>query len=409
MKLDNIPLFSSLPIREIEILSKASTRAEYEAGTILCREGELGDKFFVILSGQVEIIKTLGTAEEQLLGMRGPLDFIGEMSLLLPDGLRTASVRTSTSVQMLELDHSYFSDLIERSPTVAFELVRVLTLRLRESGTARIRDLTEKNIQLSHAYEELKNAQAQIIEKEKLEHELSLAYDIQQSILPKDLSGLDSIEFGARMVPARFVGGDLFDYIPLSDGKAAVAIGDVSDKGIPAAIFMALFCSLVRAVVQHVTSPADVLLRVNRHLLDLSDAKMFVTTLFGIIDGKKREFSYARAGHEAPILFDSAGKSIDLDWAHGQLLGFFPDPELDIQTVTIPEGDTLLLYTDGAVDAQNAENAIFGLDRLVNTTSANMRYPAQSICDQIIDDIHKFQGTNPQFDDITIMAIKSLP
>ena len=139
---------------------------------------------------------------------------------------------------------------------------------MRESDNAMIYDLKEKNRQLSQAYEELKIAQAQIVEKEKLEHELSLARDIQASILPKDLLCLDDFEFGARMVPARSVGGDLYDFIPLSEDIVAIAIGDVSDKGIPAAMFMALFCSLLRAEVQHIISPAEVLRRVNRHLLE---------------------------------------------------------------------------------------------------------------------------------------------
>jgi len=409
LQIENIPLFSSLPSREIEVLIAVLNRTEYEADTILFREGDPGDKFYIILSGQLEIIKTLDNAEEQVLGVHGPSEFFGEMSLLIPDGLRTASVRTRTPVQLLELDHADLSNLLERQPGLAFEMLRVLTLRLRGSDNIMIRDLKEKNSQLSQAYEELKTAQAQIIEKEKLEHELNLARDIQESILPKDLFSLDDFDFGARMVPARSVGGDLYDYIPLSEGIVAIAIGDVSDKGIPAAIFMALFCSLLRAEIQHITSPTEVLLRVNRHLLDLDEAGMFVTALFGLLDCKKREFSYARAGHEIPILFDRDGKADLLDWDQGQLLGFFPDPKLDVQSVTIPEGSTLLLYTDGAFDAQNSEGASFGLDRLVETAAANLGSSAQNLCDQVIDELNVFQGSCSQFDDITLVAIQSSP
>ncbi len=409
MQIENIPLFNSLPSREIEVLIAVLNRTEYEADTILFREGEPGDKFYIILSGQVEIIKTLDTAEEQVLGARGPSDFFGEMSLLIPDGLRTASVRTSTPVQLLELGHIDFRKLLERRPALAFELVRVLSLRLRESDNIMIRNLREKNRQLSQAYEDLKAAQAQIVEGEKMEHELNLARDIQESILPKDLFSLDGFEFGARMVPARSVGGDLYDYIPLGKDIVAIAIGDVSDKGIPAAIYMALYCSLLRAVIQHGASPSEVLLRVNRHLLDLNEARMFVTALFGLLDRKKREFSYARAGHEVPILFDRDGKGHLLNWDQGQLLGFFPDPILDVQTVTIPEGCTLLLYTDGSFDAQNSEGASFGLDRLVETAAVNLGSSAQNLCDLVIDELNVFQGSSSQYDDITLVAIKSLP
>jgi sigma-B regulation protein RsbU (phosphoserine phosphatase) len=409
MRIENIPLFSSLPSHEIEVLIAVLNRTEYGADTVLFREGEPGDKFYIILSGQVEIIKTLDTAEEQVLGVRGPSDFFGEMSLLNPDGLRTASVRTSTPAQLLELGHTDFRKLLERRPALAFEMVRVLSLRLRESGNVMIRDLREKNRQLCQAYEELKVAQAQIVEQEKLEHELNLARDIQESILPKDLLSLDDFEIGARMVPARSVGGDLYGYIPLSDDIVAIAIGDVSDKGIPAAIYMALFCSLLRAEIQHGTSPSEVLLRVNRHLLDLDESAMFVTALFGLLDCRKREFSYARAGHEVPILFDRDGKAKLLDWDQGQLMGFFADLKLDGQTVTIPEGCTLLLYTDGAFDALNSEGASFGLDRLVAAAAANLGSSAQNLCDLVIDELNVFQGSSSQYDDITLVAIKSSP
>lgn len=407
MQIETIPLLSSLPSSEYEALIAMMTRTEYERETVLFREGEPGDKFYIILSGQVEIIKALGTAEEQLLGIRSPFDFFGEMSLLISDRLRTASVRTSTPVQMLELCHADLLNLLQHRPALAFELIRVLSLRLRESEDAMIRDLKKKNRQLSQAYEELKIAQAQIVEKEKLEHELKLARDIQASILPKDLLCLNGFEFGARMVPARSVGGDLYDFILLSEDIVAIAIGDVSDKGIPAAMFMALFCSLLRAEVEHVFSPAEVLRRVNRHLLDLNDAGMFVTALFGLLDLKKGEFSYARAGHEIPILFDRDGKPKLINWDQGQLLGFFPDPELDVQSVIIPQGSTLLLYTDGAFDAWNSEGDRYGVDCLMEIVGANVQNSPQKLCDLVIDELKTYQGSSTQYDDITLVAIQS--
>jgi sigma-B regulation protein RsbU (phosphoserine phosphatase) len=170
---------------------------------------------------------------------------------------------------------------------------------------------------------------------------------------------------------------------------------------------MALFCSLLRAEVQHETSPANVLRRVNRHLLDLNEAGMFVTTLFGLLNRKNREFSYARAGHEIPILFDRQGKASLLDWDQGQLLGFFPDPKLDIQSVILPPGSTLLLYTDGTFDAQNSEGAGFGLDRLIETAAANLQNSAQKFCDRIVDTLNTYQDSSSQYDDITLVAIRS--
>jgi serine phosphatase RsbU (regulator of sigma subunit) len=172
-------------------------------------------------------------------------------------------------------------------------------------------------------------------------------------------------------------------------------------------MFMALFCSLLRAEVEHAISPAEVLRRVNRHLLDLNEAGMFVTALLGLLDLKKSEFSYARAGHEIPILFDRDGKAKFVDWDSGQLLGFFPDPILDVQSVFIPEGSTLLLYTDGAFDAWNTEGVRFGFERLVETVGANMQNAPQKLCDLVVDVLNVYQESSTQYDDITLVAIRS--
>jgi sigma-B regulation protein RsbU (phosphoserine phosphatase) len=172
---------------------------------------------------------------------------------------------------------------------------------------------------------------------------------------------------------------------------------------------MALFCSLLRAEAQHITSPEEVLRRVNSHLLDLNEAGMFVTALFGLLNRKNREFSYARAGHEIPILFDKEGNGKLLDWDQGHLLGFFPDPQLDVKTVTVAQGSTLLLYTDGAFDTQNSEGLSFGMDRLFETAGTNLKNSAQDLCDLVVDELTSFQASTSQYDDITLIAIQSLP
>ena len=134
MQIEQVPLFQSLPGREIHFLAQTMRPLELEPGVILCREGDHGDTFFVILSGEVEIIKSLGMKSEQVLGVRGPSDFFGEMSLLIPDGLRTASVRTRTPVKLMVLNRMDFDDLLQRRPLLSYEMVRVLSLRLQESN-----------------------------------------------------------------------------------------------------------------------------------------------------------------------------------------------------------------------------------------------------------------------------------
>ena len=401
-----IPLFSSLPPSEIEFLTEVLKLITLDPAEVLFSEGEPGDKFYIITDGQVEIVKSIGTANEQILDSRSPGDFFGEMGLLIPDGLRTASVRACSPVKIMELSCTDFDRLMQRRPSLALELVRELSLRLRDSDNAMIHDLTEKNRELAQAYQELQAAQVQLVEKEKLEHELDLAHNIQQSILPDDLALMEGFDFGARMMPARAVGGDLYDFIHLDQDTVGISIGDVSDKGVPAAIFMALYCSLLRAEALHVSSPADVLRRVNRHLLDLTEARMFVTALYGVLNRKTCEFSYARAGHHVPILVDDCGKETAINRDQGQLLGFFPYPDLDVQTVVIPQGSTLLLYTDGMFDVMDSNDEILGEERLREMICTNQGGLAQELCDKIIAELKTYQGESPQFDDMALVAIQ---
>jgi len=189
---------------------------------VLFREGEYGDRFYIVVEGQIAILKALDTPNERFLAIRGPGEFIGEMSLLNPDGLRTASVRLHSDARPLEMTRGDFDALLGREPTIAYEMLRVLSNRLRQAHNESIRELKEKNRRLAEAYANLKAAQQQIIQKEILERELLQAREIQESMLPRELPIFEGFDLGARMLPAHMVGGDFFDVIPLdSDNLAA--------------------------------------------------------------------------------------------------------------------------------------------------------------------------------------------
>jgi sigma-B regulation protein RsbU (phosphoserine phosphatase) len=404
---EQVPLFASLPDGELQYLVEILHQSSLPSNTVLFHEGEPGDRLYIVLKGRVEVVKALGTAEERVLNLLHPGDFVGEMGLIDPDGLRTASVRTCEPVQLLEMKHADFDALFQRRPALAYEMTRVLVLRLRAAEDATIRDLREKNRQLAQAYAELQAAQAQIIEKEKLERELQVAQQIQESILPRTLPGLAGFNFGAQMVPARAVGGDLFDFVPLDSGALGIVIGDVSDKGVPAAIFMALTHSLLRAEAHRAALPGEVLARVNRHLLEMNDEGMFVTVLYGVLDPARGDFAYARAGHEMPFLFDAQGQARELDHDLGQPLGILPAPSLDEQTIAIPLGGTLLMYTDGATDATAAQGERFGMERLRETVRTHLGCSSQAVCGQVLHAINEYQGAHPQTDDVTLVAIQA--
>ncbi|HEX9372690.1 MAG TPA: SpoIIE family protein phosphatase, partial [Roseiflexaceae bacterium] len=331
--LGQLPLFAALPPEELRYLAATLREKVVPHGALLFREGDYGDRFYVVIAGELEIIKALDTASEFVLDARGAGEFIGEMSLLHHDGLRTASVRARGTTRLLEMSRAEFDALLHRQPTLAYEMVRVLSNRLRDANNATIRDLREKNSQLTQALLDLRAAQAQIIEQETLARELQVARSIQENMLPRTLPDLAGFDFGAAMVPARVVSGDFYDFIPLDQSRLGIVIGDVCGKGLPAALLMALTRSLLRAEAMRGGPPIEVLRSVNRHLLDMNDSRTFVTVVYGVLHQPTREFSYVRAGHELPLVVDPAGQVFVPPMRQGQPLGILPAPDLDEQTL----------------------------------------------------------------------------
>jgi serine phosphatase RsbU (regulator of sigma subunit) len=406
--LRHVPLFVSLPPNELADMAVSLKETSYAAGVVLFREGDYGDRFYIVLDGCIAIVKALGSDDERLLGLRGAGEFVGEMSLLSQDGLRTASVRVEADARVLELTRADFDALLSRYPPLAYEMLRVLSMRLRESHDAAIRDLHEKNARLAQAYADLQAAQARIIEQETLERELQLARETQESMLPRELPRMAGFDIGARMIAARMVGGDFYDVFPLSAHRLGVVIGDVSGKGMPAALFMALVSSLLRAeALRDDATPEQALRVVNSHLLSRDSHSMFVTVLYGVLCRETREFAFVRAGHEMPLLLDADGRLLTPEMGRGHVLGLFPHPMLDMQTVRLPPGSTLLLYTDGVNEAMDGDHQLFGSERIVAAVHGACDADAQQLCDQLVDLVTVYRGMAAQADDITLVAVRA--
>jgi serine phosphatase RsbU (regulator of sigma subunit) len=408
-QLHKIPIFAGLPSAALKQIAESARQITYPPGAILCHEGEYGDRCFAVLSGRIEIIKALGTSAERLIDVRGAGEFVGEMSLLNGDGLRTASVRASTQTTVLELTSESFDTLLRCHPSLAYEMLRVLSTRLRASNDAAIRDLFAKNQRLTQAYAELQAAQDQLIEQETLLHELELARQIQESMLPTKLPKVAGYDIAARMIPAHMVGGDFFDIIELGPGRLGIAIGDVSGKGVPAALFMTLASSLLHAEVMCEKSPREALQMLNTQLLHRNGKGMFITLLYGELNLNDRTFHYVRAGHELPLIWDAACKPIEAPFDYGIPLGLFPQVLLDEQTVNLPPGGTLLLYTDGASEAMDATGTLLGHERLSELALALPDETADELCDRLLQQLLAYQGGTPQSDDITLVAIRTAP
>ncbi len=242
----------------------------------------------------------------------------------------------------------------------------------------------------------------------KIEHELNLAREIQLSMLPRSLPHLKGFEFYANMIPAKAVGGDTYDFIPLTNDSIAIAIGDVADKGVPAALFMSMVRSFVRAETKPGVSPQKVLQRVNRHIVDMNDKGVFVTVLLGLLNSTSQQFTYSRAGHERPLLIDDKGLIKQLGNDRGQALGVFDTVELEVQVIDFPSDHMLILYTDGITDAIDRQNNIFGVAGIYRTINRMPKTSASKVGKGIIEAVRKHQCGTEQFDDLTMVIVRSL-
>jgi phosphoserine phosphatase RsbU/P len=404
--ISRVPLLAGVPPEEIDYLAEALRSVEVPAGSVLLEEGLAGDRLYIVLEGHVEILKALGTDAERSLGLRGPGTFLGEMSLLSETHRATASARASSTLQLLEMTRADFEALLQRQPGLTRRLLQTLSTRLNDSENVTIRDLQEKNRQLAQAYEELKAAQAKLIEQEKMVAEMKIARDIQRSILPKSRPQVPSLDFGMLIEPMESVGGDFFDFVVLDDERVGLVMGDVSDHGVPAAIFMALTYSLMRVEARRQSSPGDVLRAVNHQLQDMNDAGMFVTVLYGVINCVTREFHFARAGHELPLILDARRDPLPLKLGHGQFLGIFPEPLIDEQCITLPANSLVVMFTDGVTETHSPGGEMFGDERLQAVLYAGRNPTAQAACEAVLAEVRAFGDYAPQSDDITIIAVQ---
>ena len=403
--LRELPLFSELPRGELKYLAYTLNQLLLAANTIIFREDELGDSFYIVISGYADVIMGMDTPDEKFLATLGPGEYSGEMSLVIPGGKRSASIRTKTDAELLVMTREDFDELLHRQPQVAYAMIKVISGRLRHSDAMAFSDLREKNHQLQTAYDELKAAHEQIIEKERLEKELQLAAEIQMSLLPRTLPELPGVDFGGLMDPARSVGGDLYDVFQLDENRVGVLIGDVADKGVPSAIFMARTHALLSAESFRGAPPGDVLRSVNAYLTRLDQNDLFVTVIYGIYDLRSADFTYARAGHELPVLVSGEGVLGNLPKNNSLPIGLFPEIPLDEQTIHIPHGSTLLLFTDGVCDCRSPQGEEFGHERILAGLVALKNRSAKETCAGLIQALLDFRKDAPQDDDVTLVTL----
>jgi phosphoserine phosphatase RsbU/P len=402
-----VPFLRDLPQQELQLLLQTLRHRTLPQGDYLFHEGESSDSLFIVKSGKMDVLLGAGTEDEALIASIEPGHSVGELSLLMPGGRRSASVRATVTSELWEMTRADFDGLLQRQPDLSYQMLRQLSLRMVNSSNLAFDSLKEKNEQLQTAYNDLKAAQAQLVEQERWKKEMQLAEQIQLSILPKNLPAPADYTLGARMDAALAVGGDFYDAFWLDETRIGVLIGDVTDKGAPAAIFMARVHALLTAQALRGGAPAQALQHVNAYLASRDESSLFVTALYGILDIRANTFTYARAGHEIPLLRHADGHVINLPRGTGMPIGITDQLMIDEQTCHLKPGESILLISDGMSDCRNEAGEPFGYARLQIALSKNAGQNAQQTCDALRQTLADFCGTAPQDDDITLFAIQA--
>lgn len=245
--------------------------------------------------------------------------------------------------------------------------------------------------------------QEQVRERERIEQELQTARSIQHAFLPRDVPTLPGWRFAPYYQPARDVGGDFYDFLSFEDGRFGLVIGDVSGKGIPAALLMATVHTMLRTAAQRTISPGAVLAQVNELLAAEIPAGMFVTCFFALLDPATGHLCYANAGHEPPYR-QHEGNATEL-WATGMPLGMLPGSRYDEYEITLAPGDNLLFYSDGLVEAHNPLNKMFGFPRLQKLLAEQTE--GVPLIDVVLSELQSFTGKQwEQEDDVTLLTVQ---
>ena len=244
-------------------------------------------------------------------------------------------------------------------------------------------------------------------QRERMQSELEIARDIQQAMLPSgrtfDRAG-SHLETCARLEPAKMVGGDFYHFFETAPGQLWFVIGDVSDKGVPAALFMARTVSVLETSARRHTRPDGILIAASSRLAENNDTCMFATVLCGLVNVDSGDFWLSSAGHEPPLMLDASGHAAPLALETGPPLGIDPQQHYPLLRGQLLPGQTLLGYTDGVTDALDEAGDAYGLARLQAALRPALSAAAQ--CAGVVEDIHRFTGAAEPFDDITLLAIR---
>jgi serine phosphatase RsbU (regulator of sigma subunit) len=346
----------------------------HKKGEVLFSKEDRADKLFYIASGLLylkEIDKHVGQGE-----------IIGETGILSPFHQRTITAICETDMEAYTLTREKVIDLSYQKPQLLSDLIQLSIKRV------------------------LENLKMTISEKERMESELQIAYRIQTDMLPHDFPRQNDFAIYAAMYPAKMVGGDLYDFFPVGEEKYCFLIGDVSGKGIPAALFMVITKTLLKQEALRGIKPDEILSRVNSILCAENEEGMFVTVFLGILDRKTGIVEFANAGHNPPLLLPANGGPESLAVKSGFVLGGMPAILFETQSISLNPGDILYLYTDGITEAMNDREELFSDGRLLEILNGLEGRDVTEIENKVQTAVREYVRDAPQSDDITMVVVK---
>lgn len=366
-----------MPLQDITPFLANAEQIELSAGDVIFSVGDEGFAMYFILAGEVQIT----TADKQILDHLKAGQVFGEMALV-DNQVRSATATAVTDATLSAINKERFVTLTQQMPTFATDVMATMSARLRR-----------------YMEEEVK--------RQRLEEELAIGQQIQLSLLPQEPPSIAGWEFAAAYRAARQVGGDLYDFIPdpTRPDLIHLVIADVTGKGVPAALFMAMCRTIIRATALNGRSPADILQRTNHILMAEQRNLPFLTAFIGCLNIQSGQLTYALGGHDRPYWYQASNGCAQQLSARGMLLGAFPGIHLEEKSITIAPGDAIILYTDGITEARR-EKELFGDTRLQEVVDATGHASATHLAQTILDAVAEFCGSAPQADDMTLVVLK---
>ncbi|MGB9621617.1 MAG: PP2C family protein-serine/threonine phosphatase, partial [Brevinematia bacterium] len=248
----------------------------------------------------------------------------------------------------------------------------------------------------------------EIVEKKQAERDISIASEIQMSLLPRKFPSTEKLDMYGFSIPAKGVGGDYFDYIKFGPDKVGIIIADVAGKGVPAALIMVMIRSITRTIASLEKDANLIMSQLNNSLSGDIVEDRYATAFYCVLDAERKILNYSNAGHGPLLLFRNKTKEFELLDTEGMPVGIMPDVDYGQDFVILDKGDIGVLYTDGITEAMNEAHDLYGLDRLKNVIYKNHELSSKEISEKILEDVNNFVAGAPQHDDETMIVFKVL-